>query len=256
MVSGFLTFGIDLQPGDDLRVDSGRPLLFQLQLQNFDARPARFDLASLRLSVSSSSGSGLQHAAPTVSPGKAGVVTVPAHGQQTVAIDLRTLYPGAFDASGDYWLDIEIPASGGDRLQRHVEVTDHSLAYSCGRADQILRLRIKEMTAAQIAIEDPVYLRLRGDRLSTDLPPVADFGSAKAGERWIACAEAGKVSFAAHDTAELRTQLAALLENDDLAFWSHQEDADPRFAAPANQPELPGFELHKVELQRRLQELQ
>ncbi len=254
LVSGFLTYGVELTPDEDLRATNGAPIRSSLLIRNLSSTAASFNPGSIRLSLTTPQGATLDRAAPSL-PTPVPTVSVPGQGQVLIPIDWRELYPGLFDASGDYWLTIEIPAQGGDRLQRHVIVSEHSVADACGRADQILRVRLKSLGPKDLVIEDPVYLRLRGQALPQTLDRGSDLATAAAGQRWILCAEAGLVTFAGPDTSGFRQQLVDLLANDPPEWWSHAEDADPRFAAPKNQADGPASELHRLDLQRRLQAL-
>ena len=248
-VIGLLTFSVDVQPVDDQQVELGAPLAFTVTVQNNSKEKKQFDLASLQMNASRPAPGQLDLALRKAA--KVAVLDLAPGGSQSAKIDLNQLFPGVFTVAGDYWIDFDLPAQGGQHLRRHVEVVEHSLAYLCGRASQILRVKVKADGHGAVTLGDSVYLRLRGDRLPDQLPWTLP-APLPAGERRIVCADNGKLTFSSLDSQAFRQQLGALVAADPPEWWSRTESADPRFSVP---DQGPGSVQRQQELQRRLQEL-
>jgi hypothetical protein len=256
-VVGMVTFSIEVQPDGDQHVEAGAPVVFTLTVHNDSKAPARFALASLRTSVAKPNFDHIDVAPPKVSAEMSlPVVTLAPDATQTLRMDLNALYPGVFAEPGDYALLMEFPAQGGERVERRIEYIEASLFNACGGASHVLRAHVTVEgagTTAMAVLTDPVAVRQNGERLPARVP-WAVVGLLPTGERRILCVTDHKITFAGRDTPEARNQLRTLLEADSRDWWSHAEDADPRFAPPPNEYGPPGA-LRQDALNRRLIEL-
>lgn len=254
-VVGMATFSIEVKPDGDQHVEAGAPVVFTLTVHNDTKAPARFELASLRTSVSKPNGDHIHEAPPQASIALP-VLTLAPNATQTLRMDLNELYPGVFAESGDYGLQMEFPAQGGERVERRIEYVEQSLFNACGGASHVLRAHVKVEGAgakATAVLTDPVSLRQNGEPLTARVP-WAVVGLLPTGERRILCVKDNQITFAGRDTPEARSQLATLLQTDSFEWWSHAEDADPRFAPSPDEYGPPGA-LRQDAIKRRLIDL-
>jgi hypothetical protein len=163
------------------------------------------------------------------------------------------MFPGVFVDAGDYWVELEVPAQGGERIARRVELADASMAYGCSRAAAIMRARVAPSpgAAGKIALVDPIYLRLRGERWPQSVGWPAQTPQPSGRERAIVCGNGGTISWVERDTPDARRKLKDLVAADPPEAWPRDEDRDPRFAPPSGQ-NLPGSEQQRIGLDRRL----
>lgn len=249
LVKGYAQFDVAIAPDNDQRIALGQALPFELSIANLTDKSAIFSISDMRMSIAKAGGDAQNGLSPAASASNS--ITLPAHAKKKLKLDWRQLFSGVFDSAGDYWMELDIPAQGGEYLRRHYELYAPTQAYACSRADQILRVRVVSTKGTDIQWDDPVYLRLRGERLAHDTQWPVELGKVNTA-RYILCAQQQKIMYAEPDTESARQSLAGLLENDPPEWWSHQEDNDPRFAQPVGQPEMPGSEMRKSQLQRRL----
>ncbi len=247
LVMGLATFAVEVRPENEMRLDASVPVKLVITVHNGGKTKAQFDMASLQLTLSGPKGGILDAARPTgVTPP---VLDLAADESRSVDVDLGQWYPGAFTEPGDYWLQLQLPAQGGERLQRHLKRTQPSLAYICGRANQVLRARTK-VEAGQATLSDPVYLRQRGEKIAAQIAWTLP-APLPAGERWLLCAMDDRLTYAVRDTAEARRQAGDAVRDDPPEWWSHDEERDPRFAVIDG----PGSEQKRMGLELRLKEL-
>lgn len=254
-VVGMATFSIEVKPDGGQHVEAGAPVVFTLTVHNDTTAPARFDLASLRTSVTKPNGDGIREAPPQ-GPTALPVLTLAPNATQTLPVDLNALYPGVFAESGDYGLQMDFPAQGGERVERRIEYVEQSLFNACSGASHVLRAHVTVEGAggkAMAVLTDPVSLRQNGAPLPARVP-WAVVGLLPTGERRILCVKDNTITFAGRDTPAARSQLVTLLQSDSFDWWSHAEDADPRFGPPANEYGPPGA-LRQDAIQRRLIDL-
>jgi hypothetical protein len=249
MVAGLGSFGIEVSTPEQIQVGPGQPVTLTVTVQNQTREAARFEPASLRLSATTPRGDRLDAAAPAAGQGGLPGIALAAGENRAYTWSLSALYPSLFVDPGDYWLEIEVPAQGGDRIARHVEVAEPTLEYACGRAALILRTRVAAGQAGQVALDDPIYLRLRGERLPRFVAWPAGTPLPAAGQRVFACGSLAGVSWVAPDGAQARQVIQRLLDGDPPDLWPRDEESDPRFAPP---PDLPGSEQRRIGIDKRL----
>jgi len=172
--------------------------------------------------------------------------------EQTIDADINNLYPGKFIKPGDYWLEFNISASGGERILVHLELFEQSLSYFAGRANIILRTKLK-LTGNTFTLEDPIYLRLQGDRLPVTMQLNLESKYFE-GDRRILCFEHNMLTYNGPDNFENLNFLENVLINDPLEWWSQDEDNDERFKIPEND-KVPGSIFKQEKLKSRLKEL-
>jgi hypothetical protein len=253
---GFATFQVEVSAPEEIKLERGDELVLPVMLANASQTSARFDVSSLRLTTGTPSGESQTNIRPTQE--KLPVIVLAPGQRQELSWNLSKLFPGVFVAPGDYWLQLEMPAQGGDRIQRHVEIVESSLAYVCGRAGAILRTRVAPLAGdpSKLRLDDPIYVRLRGERLPDTIAWPANrsrpAGRGRRRERVILCGTGSAIVWIEPDTPESRQRIRDLIANDSDAEWPRDEDRDPRFI-PDPGPEQPAVEQRHLSLDRRLQ---
>jgi len=255
-VAGLIAFSVELALVGSPRIDLGQPIILSLTVTNQGKSKAQLSLASLRMQTSHPKRGTLPWALP--SPARAGsppLLTIAPAAKESVQLDVNALFPSVFDVPGDYDVDFDLPAAGGPVGHGHFELVEYSQAYLCAKASHILRARVRVAgsgAAAVATLTDPVYLRLSGERLPSQLPWPTN-APPPTSERRIVCTNGSQVTFAGYDTPTTRRALGDLIEQDPPQWWSQSENADPRFRV--SQQPGPASVQRKAEQERRLQEL-
>jgi hypothetical protein len=162
---------------------------------------------------------------------------------------LSALFPTVFADPGEYWLEIEVPAQGGDRIARHVEIVESSLEYACGKAVMILRTRVVPDAAGQVVLDDPIYLRSRGERLPHRIMWPTGSVVPGATERVFLCGSLAEITWIEADGPDVRRRIKNVISGDSPDQWPREEDADPRFAPSID---APGVEQRRIGIEKRL----
>jgi len=249
-IEGMLIFSIELKPEEDRKINSGSPIPISLTITNNSKAKVKFALSSLALTTSIPGGESISKMPPNSNEPQ--VVEIEPSKSKILNIDMAKLYTGIFDKPGDYWFQLDIPAQGGEMVMRHIEIVEKSLAYACSRASHILRVKVK-LDNNTATLDDPVYLRLRGEMLPGKIEWTNKAESPN-GERRILCLEGNLITYDAPDNHEILEQLENLLANDPIEWWSHAEDSDERFQIP-DRTDIPESVQKQALLKSRLKEL-
>ena len=248
MVVGFVTFRVDVSLPEEIHLPLGKELFVKWTVTNESSESAPFNLTSWwRLTTTNPRNEDITNRAPTTT---ADFVYLKPGEHGTVTSNLSKLFPNVFTTAGDYWVQLSLPARGGERIARHVEIFEASLAYACAHAAVVLRAHVRPVCCDthKATIEDAIHLRQRGERLQQyvkwpDDAPVAPTN------RLIVCATPPDVFWIERDTPEARDRIRQLVSTDPDAWWPRDEDRDPRFAVSAD---LPASEQRRTSLDKRL----
>jgi hypothetical protein len=254
MVVGLSTFHIDVSTPEAIQVWARQPVLLDVTVRNDTQAAAQFEPSALRLSTTTPKGDLLKALAPAGGLDEAraqlpGLRLAPGE-QRAYTWTLSSLFPMVFADAGDYWLEIEVPAQGGDRIARHVEVVESSLDYACGRAVMILRTRVAPDGVGQVTLADPVYLRLRGERLPPRIAWPAATAVPAANERVFLCGSLAGITWIEPDGLDVRRRIQSLIDGDAPDQWPRDEERDPRFAPSAD---APAVEQRRIGIEKRLE---